>query len=47
LSKLPSFTLDRLVNPDSCKQFLSAFTWALEEIKRCESGKKAGPFTNS
>jgi hypothetical protein len=47
LSKLPSFTLDRLVNPDSCKQFLSAFTLALEEIKRCESGKKAAPFTNS
>jgi hypothetical protein len=47
LSKLPSFTLDRLVNPDSYKQFLSAFTWALEEIKRCESGKKAAPSTNS
>lgn len=47
LSKRPSFTLDRLVNPDSCEQFLDAFTWALEEIRRCESGKKTASSTNS
>jgi hypothetical protein len=47
LSKRPSITLASLLKPGCCDRFLDTFTWALDEIKQCESPNKSAASANT